>query len=112
MKSDIVNVTTPSPDNDATRTAFWREHINAWREAGQTQREYARQHELSIARFTYWKNKFYPTTALVKDSFVPVRLAAAPSPVRLTHPNGLVIECQVGTDAPWLRLLLGLADAS
>jgi hypothetical protein len=52
MESDIASVTTPSPDNDATRTTFWREHINAWCETGQTQREYARQHELSIARFT------------------------------------------------------------
>jgi hypothetical protein len=112
MEPDIASVTTPSPDNDATRTSFWREHINAWRDTGQTQREYARQHELSIARFTYWKSKFYPTTTVLKDSFVPVRLSAAPNPVRLIHPNGLIIECPAGTDVPWLRLLLGLADAS
>ena len=67
MESDIASVTTPSPDNDATRTASWREHINAWRETGQTQRAYTRQHELSIARFTYWKNKFYPPTHVLTD---------------------------------------------
>jgi hypothetical protein len=49
---------------------------------------------------------------VVKDSFVPVRLCAPQNPVRLIHPNGLVIECQAGTDVSWLRLLLGLADAS
>jgi hypothetical protein len=112
METDIAGVTTPSADNDVTRTAFWHEHIDAWREAGQTQREYARQHELSIARFTYWKSKFYPSTTMVKDRFVPVRLSATPNSVRVTHPNGMVIECPAGTDVPWLRLLLGLADAS
>lgn len=100
------------PDDDESKTAYWRQHVSAWRDADLSQREYTRQHGLSIARFTYWKNKFYPSTPVRKKDFVPVRLGSPAGTVRLLHPSGLVIECAAGTEISWLRSLLGLSDAS
>ncbi|MDP7453081.1 MAG: hypothetical protein QGE95_12520 [Arenicellales bacterium] len=102
----------PLPDDELTRGTFWKRHIDAWRATAMSQREYARQHELPIVRFTYWKNKFYPSTSSGRRSFVPVHMKGLQIPVRLIHPGGVVIECAVGTDVSWLQSLLGLNNAS
>ena len=112
-----MDINTPEtlsamPDNDQDRTTFWHQHVQAWRGASTSQREYARAHGLSITRFTYWKNKLDPTTLVRKKDFVPVRLGSPSGSVRLTHPSGLVIECPVGTDITWPHSLLGLPNAS
>jgi len=112
MESQVANDLTLSPDDDLTRSTFWQQHIDAWRDAELSQCEYARQHELSIARFTYWKNKFYPTTSSAGGDFVSVRIKGPQMPVRLIHPGGVVIECPVGTDVSWLQSLMGLKNAS
>lgn len=112
MDTEVTNDLTTMPEDDETRTVFWQHHIDTWRDASLTQRAYARQHGLSIARFTYWKNKFYANRSVTNTNFVPVRLAESRRPVRLIHPSGVVIECSAGTEVSWLRSLLGLVDAS
>ena len=97
------------PEDDAGREAFWTEHIEAWRQSNLSQREYARRHDLPIARFTYWKNKLYPREP--SSSFVELKMEPG-MPVRIQHPAGAVIECLPGTDVRWLRALLGIDDAS
>ena len=103
---------TVRPDVDETRITFWTQHINSWRDSPLSQRAYARQQGLSIARFTYWKNKLYPNKPSAGKNFVPVRIAQPQRSIRLIHPSGVVLECVVGTDASWLRALMGLIDAS
>jgi hypothetical protein len=101
------------PGKDAAKTAFWKQHIDAWRDSNLTQRSYAAEHGLAIARFVYWKNKFYPNTSQAKKKrFVRARITTTQHSIRLIHPNGIVIECGVGTDVSWLRSLLGLSSAS
>jgi len=107
-----TKVLTAIPDDDANRTAFWQQHIDAWRKTTLTQRGYAKQHGLSIARFTYWKSKFYRNAPVTKKDFVPVRVTEPQGPIRFMHPSGVVIECSTGTEVTWLRSLLGLEDAS
>ena len=108
MEFEDTNDLTPLPDDDLTRATFWKQHVDAWGDTDLSQREYARQHELSIVRFTYWKNKFYPKTSPVHGDFVPVRIEGSQVPVRLIHPGGVVIECSAGTDVSWLQSLFGL----
>lgn len=109
-----AEVTDPSslPGRAVAKTAFWQQHIDTWRDSELTQRVYARQHGLAVARFVYWKNKLYPNPRSKQKQFVPVRVAATQHPIRLIHPNGLIIECNPGTDVIWLRSLMGLTSAS
>ena len=111
MNAD-VNDLSSLPGQDTAKTAFWKRHVDAWRDSNLTQRGYASKHDLAIARFVYWKNKFYPGTPMVKSKFVPARITMTQHPVRLIHQNGIMIECGVGTDVSWLRSLLGLSGAS
>lgn len=101
--------TTRIPDEGADREQFWTAHVEAWQQSELSQREYARQHGLPIARFTYWKNKLYPAERSAE--FVELKVNAA-APVRIYHRSGTVIECMPGTEVRWLQALLGMADAS
>jgi hypothetical protein len=110
MDTDTNDAVSARPGKDEDKTQFWRDHVDAWQASGKTQRGYATQHGLSVARFVYWKNKFYPRST-TKAAFVPVQITTTQHPVRLIHPNGVMIECQVGTEVSWLRSLLGLSSA-
>ena len=109
-----LEIADPSslPGRAAVKTAFWKQHVDAWRDSKLTQREYARQHGLAVARFVYWKNKLQPSPRKRQKQFVPVRVTATGHPVRLIHTGGLVIECQAGTDVSWLQSLMGLTRAT
>jgi hypothetical protein len=111
MDTEVIDPSS-LPGQDASKTAFWKQHIDAWRHSKLTQRDYAKQHGLAIARFVYWKNKLYPSPRTRQNQFVPVRVTTSQSPIRLIHPGGLVIECNSGTDVAWLQSLLGLSGAS
>ena len=106
--------TDPSslPGRAAAKTAFWQQHVDAWQTSKLTQREYAKQHGLAVARFVYWKNKLSPNPRAKKKQFVPVRISTPQQQIRLIHPGGYVVECHAGTDVSWLRSLMGLNSAS
>lgn len=113
METDTSDGVSARPGQNDAKTRFWREHIDAWQQSNLTQRAYATQQGLPVARFVYWKNKFYPNRASSRADFVPVRVATpSASSLRLILPSGVIIECTTGTDVSWLRALLGLAVAS
>jgi len=111
MDTEVIDPSS-LPGQDASKTAFWKQHIDAWRHSKLTQRDYAKQHDLAIARFVYWKNKLQPSPRKRQKQFVPVRVTPTSHPVRLIHPGGLVIECHAGTDVFWLQSLMGLTRAT
>ncbi len=114
MEADINDELSAVAGDDEARSRFWQHHLNAWQTSGLTQRAYAREHNLPVARFTYWKGKFYPSTPIAKggeSDFVSVRLDTIQSPVRLRHPGGVIVECPAGTDVIWLRSLMGFSSA-
>ena len=45
---------------------FWEQHVNALRSSGQTAKDYARDHELSVHALGWWRRKLHP--ALPKRS--------------------------------------------
>ena len=112
MDIDAREDVSARPGQNESKTQFWRDHIDTWRQSDLTQRGYAKRNGLGVARFVYWKNKFYPTTPPRKKDFVPVKITTAEQPIRLIHSTGVMIECPVGTDVTWLRALLGLTRAS
>ena len=97
------------PEDNNGRQAFWTRHVENWRRSDLPQTQYAREHQMPLARFTYWKNKLYPSNE--PSEFVQVNIEPS-VPVRMHHHSGTVIECAAGTDVIWLRALLGLRDAS
>jgi hypothetical protein len=40
--------------------AFWEQHVNALRSSGQTSKDYARDHELSVHALGWWRRKLHP----------------------------------------------------
>lgn len=56
----------------------WREHIEAWRESGQTQLAFCRAHGLSLTAFSRWKIKLMQSEPLRSAQAGP---QGVPSPV-------------------------------
>ncbi len=105
----MTDQVTAIPKGGTERTAFWTRHIEDLAHSNLSQRAYAAQHQLPLARLTYWKRKLQPkprSTAFVRASVEAV------SPVRIHHNCGAIIECLPGTDVVWLKQLLGVPDAS
>ena len=38
-----------------TKSAFWKPHLDGWRDSGLSQAAYCRQHALSVKCFAYWR---------------------------------------------------------
>jgi|TARA_Y100000294_G_C8558009_1_gene337945 hypothetical protein len=91
----------------AEREQCWRRRVEQWRQSGLSQAEFVRQHQLVMSQFSYWKRKFERAAEPNSSAFVAVN-AAATLPVRLHHPNGLIVECVPGADVTWLRELMGM----
>lgn len=96
------------PNDDASRTLFWTEHIKTWQQSGLSQAAYAEQHHLPLPRLSYWKRKLLPEQT--RTDFVRVNVEST-APVRIYHRSGTFVECMPGTDSRWLRELLGFTDA-
>jgi hypothetical protein len=54
------------------KRCYWKQHIDSWQEAGLTQAEYCRRHNLKHHQLVYWKKRFShaPETGV---SFVPLK---------------------------------------
>ena len=92
QKRNKLQVTDPRAKRrwtrNATKEAFWREHIRVWKESGKSKRAYCMEHELSESSFTWWiretrmrdKEKVTSANTLLepedqlKNPFVPLRL--------------------------------------
>jgi len=55
---------------------FWEQHVNALRSSGQTAKDYARDHELSMHALGWWRRKLHPE--LPKKSARAVDAPVAP----------------------------------
>ena len=58
-----------------SKTDFWHEHIEHWRNSGMSQRAYCEQHDLKLHVFIYWKRKQdtpHDDSAGSTGNFIPV----------------------------------------
>ena len=57
---------------------FWFRHIEAWQQSGLSQAEYARQHELSLSTFGYYRHCYLkeskPESVQTPVSMLPVNV--------------------------------------
>jgi hypothetical protein len=98
--------------------AAWLDHLKRWQKAGVSLAAYARSANIKIHRFYAWKTRL-ETRGLWKDvesvSFLPVRITGAslnagvpapPSGLRLSLPEGVVLEFPSLPDPSFLAELL------
>ena len=108
----------------SSKRKFWLQHIEAWRTTDLSQAEYARQHQLSIKSFSYFRHRYahehqssQPGT--VKAALLPVHIepeeAAKSEPsdtgISLTSPSGFRSELTTGFDPLVLRQVLNILGA-
>ena len=94
----------------------WQHHIDAWQQAGCSQAQYCREHELDQSQFSYWKRKLatlnelnQPKSAVRASGFAVAQLAVMPEPVSslsITLPNGIVLGGIDAINAPVAATLL------
>ena len=95
---------------------YWREHIDACRDSGESGAAYCERHQLSYHRFNYWRRKFRDQdnraqlTPCEPGGFTRVVAGRpeAPSGLSLALPNGLVIQDIGETNVGVVRKLLAI----
>ena len=98
------------------KTAFWRKHVDTWRESGLSQAEYSRQAGVSVKGLGYWKRRFErerkaqempPTPAIVAVQLPQLQEPASGIKPLFVHlQNGLRIEIPGDFTATVLEKLL------
>lgn len=75
------------------KRAYWANHVKAWKESGETQRNYCLQQHLKPHQLTYWKQVFEPHSEPMPTAtgFIPVQVASSPS-----QAQGLTVRLRGG----------------
>lgn len=68
------------PENkQQNKRAYWRQHIEGWRQSGLSQQDYCQSNDIALATFGYWRRKLKKSEA-DKPRFYPLIVSAqAPS---------------------------------
>jgi hypothetical protein len=102
------------PDPEQLRK-IWKTHLERWKQSGQTQVAYCREHGLKPHQFTYWKKRFGRTDTDI--SFIPLRfsrnlpVAVTGSTFNLFTQNGFKIEVGTGFDPVALKQLISVVQS-
>jgi hypothetical protein len=82
--------------------AFWKQHIEGWRNSGKSQKAYCAEHGLSFSNFGYWRKRFSKP-----GRFIPVTLDRPVEHVKLYLPSGIRIDVSVDALAHVVSALEG-----
>lgn len=88
---------------------FYQKHIERWHQSQLSQKEYCRQNEIILHRFTYWKKRLADDQ--IAPTFVPVPLVqnfpqSATSKIDLIIAGGFKIQVGPGFDTATLKQLI------
>lgn len=88
---------------------FYQKHLERWQQSQLSQKEYCRQNEIILHRFTYWKKRLADDQ--VGPTFVPVPLVqnfsqSATSKIDLIIAGGFKIKVGPGFDTATLKQLI------
>ena len=105
-----------NPITSDQRRRYWREHIDACRDSGESGATYCERHQLAYHRFNYWRRKFQELdshaqlTSCEPNGFARVLASRSdlPSGLSLALPNGLVIQNISETNVGVVRQLLAV----
>jgi hypothetical protein len=79
-----------------------------WRQSGQSVSEFCRAHQLSKARFYYWRSKLEGKGNKRSSSFLSVVASPGSFPLATLHyPNGVRLDVFVPLDSEQIRQLAG-----
>lgn len=94
--------------------SYWRKHIAAWRESGETQKAYCARQGLKPGAFSYWHRRLAKRAALAERrslTLVPATvLAEAPLPsdgLSPESPGGWRLHFTTLPPPAWLAALVG-----
>lgn len=89
--------------------AFWRKHIDAWRQSEAKQKDYCKEHDIGERQFSRWKKLFReerkqrPTQQPNASTFVPVTIQPDQMPdadtgsINIHLPNGIRLNLPAAT---------------
>jgi hypothetical protein len=104
----------PAPTRSrADARQAWTERLARFATAGRRPAAFCAAEGVSVASFYLWKRRLAQPTAELSDADVgprllPVRLGAAPPPVELVLPTGVVVRVSPDADPTQLTALLRL----
>jgi len=78
-----------------SKQAFWQQHIDAWRQSGQSQQRYCQTHGLALATFGYWRLKLKKGSA-GKPRFYPLVLSGQSLASGLVQANNVSVRVVLG----------------
>ncbi len=95
-----------------SKAAFWRRHLAAWRDSGQSQAAYCRQEDLSLPCFGYWRGKLGTVSSPSTAALLPIvvsEVSTSIDRIEVELPNGLQVRLSVGSDATqWVPMIRAL----
>ena len=95
-----------------SKAAFWRRHLAAWRDSGQSQAAYCRQEDLSLPCFGYWRGKLDTVPSPSPPALLPIvvsEVSTSMDRIEVELPNGLMVRLSIGSDATqWVPMIRAL----
>jgi transposase len=91
----------------SAKQLFWFEHLRACERSGQSMKDYAQHHGLTISTFYAWKKTLRRKGVLdtplpvTPQLFQKVALHHQSGNIRLVLPTGLTLGIDAGTDPQW-----------
>jgi hypothetical protein len=83
--------------SSSQKTAYWRNHVDAWRESELSQAEYSRRAGVSHKALGYWKRRFDREPPVDGASPTIVSVPMPPSPEPQIPPRPIVVHTRRGT---------------
>jgi transposase-like protein len=84
--------------------------IRKWKESGINQKDFCRQHDLTLHAFYYWLRKYKQINVLSENGFLPVELRPPVSDTRediqIRYPNGVLVILDKSISISRIRALI------
>lgn len=92
----------------------WRQEmfflIKQWQTSGINQRDFCKQHDLSIHAFHYWLRKYKQSNTTSKDGFLPVEIGPPVNDprgdIQIHYPNGVLITLDKAVSISRIKALI------
>ncbi len=95
--------------------AFWKHHVEAWKEGNLSQRVYCQRHRLTKGTFGYWASKLKGERTAAAPVIVEVGRTQIPerntrSPIELVLKGRYLLRLWPGMDADHMRDVLAVLE--
>lgn len=76
--------------------------VKQWRESGQSQASFIKEHQINLHTFRYWINKYNNGQQDAPDGFISLDHVSSSGDICIRYPNG--VELYVPMHAPYTTL--------